>query len=333
MAFIDRTKIFVKAGNGGDGCVSFRREKNIPRGGPDGGDGGAGGSVLFQASQHLRTLIDFQKKVHFRAERGRHGQGKNKTGKSGPDLIIKVPPGTLVKEAVSEEILADLINHGDEFLAAVGGEGGRGNAQFATSTNQTPRQSEPGTPGDERWLILELKILADVGLVGLPNAGKSSLLARISAAHPKIADYPFTTLEPNLGVVNFGEGESFVVADIPGLIEGSYRGAGLGDKFLRHIERTKIIVHLIDISSENLAQISQNYEIIRGELKNYGADLSAKPELVVLNKIDVFGPDKTFIREVQNYFKKTKIKTYPLSAATGKGVKNLLNALRQEISL
>jgi GTP-binding protein len=332
MSFIDRVKIFVKAGDGGDGCVSFRREKFVPRGGPDGGDGGRGGDVIIQASRHLRTLIDFQRKVHFRAGRGEHGLGKNKTGKSQSVLVVKVPCGTLIKEAVSEEILADLVGEGEEFFAAAGGAGGRGNARFATSTNQAPRQAEPGYPGDEKWLVLELKLIADVGIVGLPNAGKSSLLARISAARPKIADYPFTTLEPNLGVVDFGEGESFVVADIPGLIEGAHQGAGLGDRFLKHIERTKILVHILDIASGDLPEISKNYEIIKNELKSYGAGLEKKPQILALNKIDVFGPDQKNVKKIESHFKKKKIKTYNISAATGAGLKPLLNILRKKLA-
>lgn len=327
--FIDRTKIFIKAGSGGDGCVSFRREKFIPKGGPDGGEGGDGGDVIIQASRHLRTLLDFKRKVHFRAERGQHGQGKNKTGKSGQNLIIQVPCGTMIKEAVSEEILADLVNEGEEFLAAAGGQGGRGNTAFANSRNQAPHNAEPGRPGDEKWLILELKLLADVGLVGLPNSGKSSLLARISAARPKIADYPFTTLEPNLGVVDFGEGESLVVADIPGLIEGAHTGSGLGDKFLKHIERTSVLVQLLDIASADLAKIENDFQTIRTELESYGAGLEKKPFLLALNKIDLFEKNDLFLKKVSAHFKNKKNKTFLISAATGAGTKNLLSELEE----
>ena len=284
--FVDRVKIYVKAGDGGPGCVSFRREKYVPRGGPDGGDGGDGGDVILLADPQLLTLYDFYHQVHFRAENGRPGQGKKMKGRDGEDLILRVPVGTVVMDAETGEVLGDLTEPYQTLIVARGGKGGRGNAHFATPTRQAPRFAEPGKPGEERWLILELKLIADVGLVGLPNAGKSTLLSRISAARPKIADYPFTTLEPNLGVVKLPDGETFVVADLPGLIEGAHKGVGLGHEFLRHVERTRVLLFVLSVDREDLYA---DYQVLKKELKLYNPALLQKDYLIAINKIDLLG--------------------------------------------
>ena len=282
--FIDEARIMVKAGQGGSGCVSFRREKFVPKGGPDGGNGGNGGSIILIANKNLHTLHDFRYHRKYQAARGQHGLGANKQGKSGADFIIKVPVGTLIRDAQSKKILADLLHHGDSYCAARGGKGGRGNAVFATSTNQTPREWEVGQPGEQKNIDLELKLLADIGLVGFPNAGKSTLLSRISAAHPKIADYPFTTLEPNLGIVTFKNYEHLVVADIPGLIQGSHQGKGLGHKFLRHIERTRALAFLIEVTDE---KPEKTFQILLNELKTFSPMLVKKPYIILLSKCDL----------------------------------------------
>ncbi|MDZ7264870.1 MAG: GTPase ObgE, partial [candidate division KSB1 bacterium] len=279
MVFIDQAKIIVIAGNGGNGVVSFRREKYIPKGGPDGGDGGKGGDVVLRADSNLHTLLDFHYKNKFKAESGKHGQGAKKSGRSGRDVVIRVPMGTLVKDAETDEVVADLVTPGQQVVVARGGNGGRGNAHFATPTKQTPRHAEPGAPGETRQLLLELKLIADVGLVGLPNAGKSTLLARLTAARPKIADYPFTTLTPNLGIVNYREGQSFVMADIPGLIEGAHLGKGLGLDFLRHIERTKVLAYLIEATADD---VYQTYSVLRSELASHDPNLILRPTIIVI---------------------------------------------------
>ena len=281
--------VTVQSGDGGDGCVSFRREKYVPRGGPDGGNGGNGGNVIFEATSRKRTLYDFHFKRHFKAEKGRHGQGKQKTGRKGKDLIIEIPPGTLILAAESGRLLADLVRPGDTYMAAKGGRGGLGNTHFKSATNRAPRASKPGESGSTIQLKLELKLIADVGLIGLPNAGKSTLIGAISSARPKTAAYPFTTLSPNLGVVNTGWGEPFVVADIPGLIEGAHNGAGLGIRFLRHIERTRILVHLIDVSEIDSLSPLQAYHTVNTELARYSPALAEKPQIVALNKMDLEG--------------------------------------------
>ncbi|MGH2566972.1 MAG: GTPase ObgE, partial [Bacteroidota bacterium] len=290
MQFIDEAKIKVKAGDGGNGAVSFRREKYIPKGGPDGGNGGNGGAVAVRADKQLNTLLDFRYKRSYKAESGEKGRGKNQDGKWGKAVVLRVPTGTLVKDAATGEMLADLLRNGDEVIVARGGKGGRGNTLFATSTNQAPRTAEPGTPGEGRELLLELKLLADVGLVGFPNAGKSTLISVISAAKPKIADYPFTTLTPNLGIVWYAEGKSFTVADIPGLIEGAHQGKGLGIQFLRHIERTKVLVFLIESTGEHP---KEDYRVLLNELNQYSPGLAKKPRLVVLTKTDLLDEKST----------------------------------------
>ncbi|WP_457755503.1 GTPase ObgE [Thermodesulfatator indicus] len=322
--FVDQTKIYVKAGDGGAGCVSFRREKYVPRGGPDGGDGGKGGDVILVASSQLHTLYDFYHQTHFRAENGRPGMGKKMKGRDGDDLILKVPVGTIVKDAETGEILYDFTKDGESFVVAKGGRGGRGNARFATPTRQAPRFAEPGKPGEERWIILELKLIADVGLVGLPNAGKSTLLSRITAARPKIADYPFTTITPNLGVVKLDEERSFVVADIPGLIEGAHKGVGLGLDFLRHIERTKAILYVLDASKGE--ECLKDFELLQKELAHYHRSLIEKPAAIALNKIDIVS-DRQKLYELKAFFEKKGYPVYLISAVTGEGIKELLEGL------
>lgn len=312
----------VTAGNGGDGIVSFRREKYVPKGGPNGGDGGKGGDVIFKTDDNLATLLDFRYKRHFKAESGKRGQGSDKTGKSGEDLVIRVPRGTLVKDFDSDEIVADLVDQGQQVIIAKGGKGGRGNARFATPTNRTPRNAEPGREGEERTIFLELKLIADVGLVGLPNAGKSTLLSRLSAARPKIADYPFTTLAPNLGIVKYDEYSSFVMADIPGLIEGAHEGKGLGLDFLRHIERTRILVFLIESISEN---ISDTFQLLKNELQLHNPELLKRPSVLVISKIDLL--DETQLSGIEDI----DVPVLQISAASGQGLDELKHALWQLI--
>jgi GTP-binding protein len=292
VKFIDEVFITVQSGDGGRGCVSFRREKFVPRGGPDGGDGGKGGDVILQSTSRRRTLYPFRFRRQFKAKNGAHGQGKQKTGKSAENLIIEIPPGTLVSDAETNELLKDFIRPGELYVAAGGGRGGQGNSRFKTSTQRAPRYAQPGEPGEFFKLKLELKLLADVGIIGLPNAGKSTLISAISSATPKIADYPFTTLNPTLGVVQPDQEESFVVADIPGLIEGAHQGAGLGIRFLRHIERTRILVHLIDAANIDPQNPLAGYEIINEELAQYNPLLSEKPQILVLNKMDIPGTEQ-----------------------------------------
>ena len=320
MKFIDEAVITVQSGSGGRGCVSFRREKSIPRGGPDGGDGGKGGDVILKTTSRKRTLYQFRYKKHFKTENGAHGQGKQKTGKNGRNLVIELPPGTLVTDANTECVIKDLVNTDETLVIATGGRGGQGNTRFKTSTNRAPRFAQPGEPGETRTLKLELKLLADVGIIGLPNAGKSTLIRAISSARPKIGNYPFTTITPSLGVVQTDWTEPFVVADIPGLIEGAHKGIGLGIKFLRHIERTRILVHLIDISTIDLDNPLQAYHIINQELALYNSKLAQKPQIIVLNKIDL--PDIRKAAEIfQSAVKDQKIEL--ISARTGKGVEEL----------
>jgi GTP-binding protein len=325
--FIDQAKIWVKAGDGGNGCLSFRREKYIPKGGPDGGDGGRGGNVYFEAVENLDTLLDFAGKHHWRAQNGRPGSGANKHGADGRDLIIPVPPGTLIYDEDLSLLLKDLKEVGMKVCICRGGKGGRGNKAFATSTNQAPRYTEPGKEGQERNIRLELKLIADVGLVGMPNAGKSTLISRCSAARPKIADYPFTTIEPVLGIVELTGYRRFVMADIPGLIEGAHRGVGLGFEFLRHIERTTIIVHILDIMPTVGSCPVENYKTIRTELQKYSEALYQKPEVIVANKIDL-DPDGKIIEDLK---RKLNQEVYPISAVTGEGIKQLIELLWQKV--
>ncbi|MDC4223563.1 MAG: GTPase ObgE [Candidatus Manganitrophus sp.] len=334
--FIDQVKIYVKAGDGGDGCVSFRREKYVPRGGPDGGDGGKGGDVFLEASPELSTLIDLRYQQHYMVKRAENGSGQNSSGKNSPDLIIPVPVGTTVRDAQTDEPIADLTEVGQRALIVRGGRGGRGNSHFKSPTRQAPRIAEPGQKGEERWLQLELKLLADVGLVGLPNAGKSTLISVISAARPKIADYPFTTLEPNLGVVTWGGTRNqeyhYTVADIPGLIEGAHEGKGLGIQFLKHIERTLLLLHLVDVSEIGPEDPVHDFEVIRAELASYHQSLAEKPFIVAATKIDVAGEGAKKER-LRRYCKQEKIPFFEISAATGKGIKPLIRTLGNQVEL
>jgi GTP-binding protein len=325
--FIDEAKIRVKAGNGGNGCMSLHREKFMPKGGPDGGDGGRGGHIYFEAVENLDTLIDFAGKHHWRAQNGQPGSGNNKHGSNGQDLIIPVPAGTLIYDCDLNLMLKDMDKVGMKVRVCRGGKGGRGNKAFATSTNQAPRQTEPGKKGQERNLRLELKLIADVGLVGMPNAGKSTLISRCSAARPKIADYPFTTIEPVLGIVELSDFRRFVMADIPGLIEGAHNGAGLGFEFLRHIERTRIIVHILDIMPTDGSDPVENYYSIRQELEQYSKALAKKTEFIIANKIDL-DPDGKTVKKLKKKLNKT---IHPISAVTGKGIKELSELLWQEV--
>ncbi len=330
MQFIDEVKIHVKAGDGGRGCLSFRREKFIPLGGPDGGDGGDGGDIVFQVDEGLGTLLDLRYKVHYKAERGGHGMGKNRHGKNGAELLVRVPPGVLIYDQETGELLADLKERDQRFVAACGGRGGRGNARFATSTNRAPRHVQPGLPGEERWLRLELKLLADVGLVGMPNAGKSTLIAAVSAARPKIADYPFTTLVPNLGVVKYGSFQSFVMADIPGLIEGASEGHGLGTRFLRHIERTDLFLHLVDLSDLQPGDALDRFDAINHELERHNPLLLEKPQMVVLSKADLTEV-RDRIEQVRAFFEQRGYRILVVSAVTGLGVRELVATVGREL--
>ncbi len=318
--FIDRAVINVYGGHGGAGAEAFRREKGVPRGGPSGGDGGHGGDVVLEVDPHLSTLVDYSYKDHYRAERGQHGKGKNQTGASGDDLVLAVPPGTVVRDADSGELLGELVDDGDRLVVAEGGRGGRGNASYATATHQAPREWESGEYGEERRLELELKLIADVGLVGEPNAGKSTLLAAISHAKPKIAEYPFTTLEPNLGVVKLSDFRSFVVADIPGIIEGAHEGKGLGHQFLRHVERTRTLALLVPVDAEDP---QAEYELLRDELASHSGTLADIPHCLVLSKADLLGPDES----APGIDAPDAWDTFLLSAVTGDGVPELLEAL------
>ncbi|NPA16705.1 MAG: GTPase ObgE [Aquificae bacterium] len=322
MKFVDKAKIYVKAGDGGNGCVAFRKEKFVPMGGPSGGNGGKGGDVVMVADPRMTTLMDFKHRIHFKAERGQHGSGGNKHGRKGEDLIIRVPVGTVVKDAETGELIADLTEAGQKVVVARGGKGGKGNAAFKSSTNQSPDYAEEGQKGEERWIDLELKLLADIGIVGFPNAGKSTLISVLSNARPKIADYPFTTLSPVLGVLKLDYGKSVVLADIPGLIEGASEGQGLGHEFLRHIERTKGLIHLIDVSDYRDREPDEAFEAINKELEKYSPELLEKPQIVVGNKIDILS-DRTQLEKWKKYFEERGYTFIPVSLATLEGVDRL----------
>ncbi|MBI3262661.1 MAG: GTPase ObgE [Acidobacteria bacterium] len=332
--FVDEVDIRVSAGDGGRGCMSFRREKFVPRGGPDGGDGGTGGSVYIVASAHLNTLVTYRFHPEFHAARGTHGQGSNRTGHDGDDLVLEVPIGTVVYERAEASeadpgalrLVGDLARADQRLLVARGGRGGRGNARFATSTNRAPRRAEPGLEGERKTLALQLKLIADVGLVGFPNAGKSTLISRVSSAHPKIADYPFTTLTPHLGVVSLSDDRSFVMADVPGLIKGAHAGQGLGDRFLRHVERTKLLVHLVDVSGASGRDAVADFETIRRELSLFDEALVRKPQLGVANKIDALD-DPALLPRLERRMRDFSIPLFPISAVTGQGVPALLEAI------
>jgi GTP-binding protein len=323
--FVDEVRIHVAAGGGGNGCVAFRREKHVPRGGPSGGDGGNGGSVYLESTSHLNTLLKFRFNREFRARRAGHGEGSNRHGKNSEDLLIQVPVGTVVYDHVTGDKLDDLDAEGKRLLAAKGGRGGRGNARFATSTNQAPRRADPGTPGEERDLRLELKLLADVGLVGFPNVGKSTLISRLSAARPRIADYPFTTLEPSLGVVGVDDEESFVMADIPGLIAGAHQGKGLGDRFLKHVERTRLLLHLIDVAEFTGRDPIEDYYVIVKELESFSPEVAQKPMLMVASRVDA-GGDSNRLFALREFCRKQKRPLYEISSVTGEGLEELKRA-------
>jgi GTPase len=344
--FVDQVKIFVKAGDGGNGVRSFRREKFVPRGGPDGGDGGNGGDVILKASTRLSTLLDLQYQQHHIAKPGGHGEGSNRHGRNAPHVVIHIPVGTIAKEFESGDILADLTEEHQEAIVAHGGRGGRGNARFASSTNRVPMQHEPGNPGEERWLLLELKLLADVGLVGFPNAGKSTLISKISAARPKIADYPFTTLVPQLGVVAWRRGKkvraaasrgdrwedkSFVVADVPGLIEGAHAGKGLGFQFLRHLERTSYLLYLIDIAEHAPDDPVASLKKLQAELKQYSAELAGKPYAVAATKLDVAGNGEP-LKKLEALCRMRRLKLFAISAITGEGLDSLVRHLGEQVT-
>ena len=329
--FVDEVRIHIKAGRGGDGACSFRREKFVPRGGPDGGDGGHGGNVVFEVSPRMTTLLDLRYQNHYEAESGRQGGAANCSGRTGEDVVVALPVGTVIFDDQTDEVLADLVTPGQQFVGAHGGRGGRGNNHFATSTNRVPTEFETGTEGEERSLRLELKLLADVGLVGFPNAGKSTLIAAISAARPKIAEYPFTTLTPNLAIVRWGETESFAVADIPGIIEGAHEGKGLGFQFLRHIERTSFLLHMIDVSEWAPEEPVKSFEIMVQELAAYDEPITTRPFAVVATKIDVAG-DRARLRELQKYCTRHRYTCLPISAATREGLTELVTYVGRQVA-
>jgi GTP-binding protein len=328
--FIDRAKINVQGGDGGNGVTAFRREKFVPRGGPSGGDGGRGGDVILVADGSLNTLLHLRYNPQHIAQRGSHGEGSNRSGREGEDLIVRVPVGTQIFDANTGDLLHDLNHDGDRWLAARGGRGGFGNAHFTTSTNRAPRYHQTGSKGEELDLQLELKLLADVGLVGFPNAGKSTFISTVSAARPKIADYPFTTLEPNLGVVDLGDFRTFVIADIPGLIEGAHAGAGLGDRFLRHIERTKLLLHLVDVSSVSGREATGDYETVNRELASYNQELATRPQFVVATKIDALDEPER-LESLKRSAEKDNKPFFAISSATGEGVRELVNAMAAKL--
>jgi GTP-binding protein len=331
--FVDQVNVTLRAGNGGHGCMSFRREKGVPKGGPDGGRGGSGGNIFLVSDKNLNTLAYFRYHPINKAKKGAHGEGGNRHGKNGDDVFLKVPVGTIVREKNKKKVLFDFVRDSQKFLAAEGGKGGRGNASFATSTRQAPRFREEGRPGEEKDLALELKLIADVGLIGFPNVGKSTLISKISAAKPVIADYPFTTLAPNLGVVDIDEFRSFVVADVPGLIEGAHLGHGLGIKFLRHVQRTKILVHLIDVSPYTNRDPVQDYHTVIEELKAFDDSLVKRPQLLVANKIDLLGEDTQREGKIKSLARKLGLPFFAISALKKKGIKDLIAAMAEKLDV
>ncbi|HOM03299.1 MAG TPA: GTPase ObgE [Acetivibrio sp.] len=328
--FVDSARIYIKAGDGGNGAVSFHREKYISKGGPDGGDGGKGGDVVFIVDEGLRTLQDFRYRTRYKAENGQNGGGSNCSGRSGEDLTIKVPPGTLIRDEQTGRILADMVKPGQRTVIAKGGRGGAGNQHFATPTRQVPSFAKPGEPGEEMWVILELKLLADVGLIGFPNVGKSTILSMVTAAQPKIANYHFTTIDPNLGVVNIDAENAFVMADIPGIIEGAHQGVGLGHEFLKHIERTKLLIHVVDISGSEGRDPIEDFEIINDELKKYNPVLFERPQIIAANKMDVTGAQEN-LEKFRKVVEPKGYKIFPISAAANKGLKELVYYAAQKV--
>jgi len=331
--FVDQVRVTLRAGKGGNGCLSFRREKGVPRGGPDGGNGGRGGNIYLVSSQNCSSLIFFRFHPINKAQRGAHGEGSHRQGKSGRDLTLEVPLGTVVRESGNGQVLFDFTAAGQKFLAVRGGKPGRGNAAFATSTNRAPRRREEGQPGEEKELILELKLIADVGLIGFPNVGKSTLIAKISAAKPVIADYPFTTLSPNLGLVNVGNYKSFVVADIPGLIEGAHLGQGLGTRFLKHVERTKMLVHLIDVSPFTERDPVDDYRIVNKELQEFNPELLKRKQVVVANKIDLLGRNDQRLMRIKELAEQENLPFFGVSALKGEGMRDLVSWLGLALGL
>lgn len=322
--FYDYAKVNVKAGDGGNGIVAFRREKYVPKGGPAGGDGGKGGSIILRADEGLRTLIDFRYQTHYKGKRGDHGSGAKQHGRSADDIVLRVPVGTVVRDADTKKLLGDLRHHGQEIVVAQGGRGGRGNARFVSSTHRAPAFAENGEKGEERWITLELKLLADVGLVGFPNVGKSTIISRVSAAKPKIANYHFTTLEPNLGMVRVDAGRSFVIADVPGLVEGAAEGAGLGHRFLRHVERTRVLVHVVDLSGSEGRDPLEDLAVIRGELERYAPQLNEKPMVIVANKVDLMSDDDRIAALARISAAYPEVRIFPMSAATDSDLNELV---------
>lgn len=322
--FYDYAKVNVKAGDGGNGIVAFRREKYVPKGGPAGGDGGKGGSIILRADEGLRTLIDFRYQTHYKGKRGDHGSGAKQHGRSADDIVLRVPVGTVVRDADTKKLLGDLRHHGQEIVVAQGGRGGRGNARFVSSTHRAPAFAENGEKGEERWITLELKLLADVGLVGFPNVGKSTIISRVSAAKPKIANYHFTTLEPNLGMVRVDAGRSFVIADVPGLVEGAAEGAGLGHRFLRHVERTRVLVHVVDLSGSEGRDPLEDLAVIRGELERYAPQLNEKPMVIVANKVDLMSDDDREAALARLSEAYPEVRIFPMSAATDSDLNELV---------
>ena len=329
--FVDEIDIFVKGGDGGAGCISFRREKYVPRGGPDGGDGGSGGSVWLEADPALNTLLDYHYTRHYQAPRGQHGKGANRHGASGDDLVLRVPVGTVVTDRDSKEVLGDLAAPGARLLGAAGARGGRGNARFASSTDRAPRRADLGRPGDGRWLHLELKLLADVGVIGFPNAGKSTLVSRVSAARPKIADYPFTTLSPSLGIVRAGDDHTFVIADLPGLVPGAAEGKGLGHQFLRHTERTRLLLHVLDLDPQTGRDPVDDFRVIDDELRRYSSALADRPQIVVANKADI--PEAAERRRrVEEFCARERRPLFVISAVTGLGLRDLVHGIAARLA-